>query len=197
MGTGKIVIRPVCNFFKTTSKNMDITKIQGATVGNVIWAIEKEFKDSRFSLEVSTKKWGVVSMTKVRVPKKEYCGNHMKACENPNKKHRHGTHLEGADWVEFNDMVNNALDALGVSANVASSKSMGGCIVRKGDRRRIRYESNTRLGSSIVNFAWIVDYDAPADHFECWCGSQIAPPLAWFPEGTPGKHTLMGYSCVG
>ena len=45
--------------------------------------------------------------------------------------------LEAADWIEWNDLLNDMLDELDCSADVLSSA----CIVRKGRLRRIRYDT--------------------------------------------------------
>jgi len=47
--------------------------------------------------------------------------------------------LEGADWVEFNDLLNDFCDELGICANIFSKV----CSIRRGWFRRIAYESET------------------------------------------------------
>lgn len=175
---------------------MKITKVKNAEIGDVMAAVLREFFGSRFTMEVFTPKLGEVSISKVRLEKsKEYCGNHMKACELADKNHRHSRYLEGADWVEFNDRVNDAMDRMGVDAKIASAKSSQGCIIRKGEKRRIRYDSNTRVGFSPQNYAWIVDYDAPEDHWKMCIGEEA--PRSIFPKGTPGIYEALQYSVVG
>jgi len=70
---------------------------------------------------------------------KDYCGAHAGPCKftGIQEKHRKLKFLEGADWVAFNDMVNDILDRMGIEANVASSV----CVIRKGLLRRTNYGS--------------------------------------------------------
>jgi hypothetical protein len=82
--------------------------------------------------------------------------------------------LEGADWVAFNDMLNDVLDALNVSANVASSL----CIIRKGAMRRIEYDGH-KLGNGIDS-EWNKDSAHYADR-----RGQVSP-RSEYPAGTPG-----------
>jgi hypothetical protein len=69
---------------------------------------------------------------------KHYCGNHAGPCQiNPafEKPHIKGKWLEGADWVAFNDMINDTLDFLQFDADVSSST----CKIRIGLMRCIEY----------------------------------------------------------
>lgn len=81
---------------------------------------------------------GVLTLDTIRLKaKKEYCGNHAGPCQlSGHKPDKKMACLEGADWVGFNDMVNDALDQLGVSADVGSSA----CDVRRDYRRRMLYD---------------------------------------------------------
>lgn len=135
-----------------------------------------------------------IKITKVRLDKaKAYCGNHAKACEgDPNRKHRRASFLEGADWVEFNDLVNDVLDEQDVEANVDTTV----CILRKGRKRRVRYESSTFRGIRGLNGEWVWDKDGPDSHYEDYCGTTSAP-RSWFPKGTPGIYSAIGYEVEG
>lgn len=176
---------------------MNITHIAGIEPGCLASHIINTFQDSRFVLgEVLTVKHRMVSIKRVRLRKsKEYCGNHAKACERPGKKERKGTWLEGADWVEFNDRLNNLLDSLNVSAQVASAKGVG-CIIRKGAHRRVYYWSDTFVGVQ-GNGEWRWNYDeATPDAYMSHSGSP-EPHWSKFPPGTPGIHEPLAYDCVG
>lgn len=168
---------------------MKITKIEsGPDRRNLIAEILTAFAESRFNVRVGLDGKGGVSIQQVRLKeKKEYCGNHPKACERPHSgKHRKMTCLEGADWVEFNEALNDLLDRLEVSAQVSASRTSG-CIIRKGNRRRIEYRADKQL----FDGTWQWNYDDPED---CWSSG---PQPSRFPSGTPGIYTPTGYACVG
>lgn len=137
-------------------------------------------RESRFTADIELTGYGnKLNISKVRLmSSKQYCGNHPSACENPNQRHRKGTYLEGADWVEFNDLLNDVLDKLKVSANVASTI----CVVRKDVRRRIRYNNGERFPNG--TWQWLKDEsdDGYEDHTESPASD------SWFPEGTPGQY---------
>lgn len=165
---------------------MKITKIKGAEAGTITYELQRDISNSRFRAEVSTIYSGVdISQVRLRQAK-GYCGNHAKACERPHVggHHKH-CYLEGADWVEFNDLINDALDRLGAEVRVASSV----CVLRKGRLRRIRYDSDNFVGG-----AWQWSKDGPLEHYADYVGA-IAPP-SQFPIGTPGIYKEQ-YNCVG
>lgn len=167
---------------------MKISKIKNASASDVALAIRADLYDSRFIAYVSEDLRGNVKLSQIRLKSsKEYCGNHPSACEVGNPKHRKARYLEGADWVEFDDMLNDLLDQMGVSANVASSM----CILRKGTFRRTEYSNGPRQGNG--NYTWAKDDPAS---YEDWCGKEGAPRSA-FPEGTPGIYEAIGYSVEG
>jgi hypothetical protein len=121
----------------------------------------------------------VVSLHKIRLKNaKGYCGNHPGACAltgdaNP---HNRRCFLEGADWVAFHDMVNDLLDAAGVSANV---HTMGRRFwIRRGWLRRRRF-----WGSNLNTRAAVFDLDDPKRYVDNRRG---APMRSEFPDGTPG-----------
>lgn len=110
---------------------------------NVFHALQVQGAFSRFTFEAERlqgKKVHRVAVRNVRLRQsKPYCGNHAGPCKiNPlfDSPHRKMKCLEGADWVAFNDMVNDVLDSMGVNAvRVASSV----CIIRRGLERCIEY----------------------------------------------------------
>jgi len=147
----------------------------------------------RFSFFIVPGKGAQLKLATVRLKaSKAYCGNHAKACEGVGGKHVKRVFLEGADWIEFHDAVNDILDNRGVAANVFNSA----VITRKDTRRRVRYEANSFRGTrGAPNFEWVWDKDAPADHFQD-CTRAVSRP-SWFPHGTPGIYTALNYNEVG
>ena len=95
--------------------------------------------------------------------------------------------LEGADWVEFNDMLNNICDKLGISANISSSV----CIVRKGNLRRTIYGSYRLRPHG--NYQWNYNEKDEAWLDNLYGGAMISD----FPEGTPGIYEAIDYNEIG
>jgi hypothetical protein len=149
-------------------------------VGNVIFvALSK----SRFTFELEHVSQKRLKIVKVRLrSSKAYCGNHPGACQRGGKD-RKGRFLEGADWVEFNDMLNDVLDKLKVDARVESSV----VLVRRGRERCVEYFQQQGRGR---NAEW-----EKTGLYADYCG-QEAPPSD-FPEGTPGIYERIGYNVVG
>lgn len=156
-------------------------------------AIASEFRDSRFEIGSSTAHGSTIKLLRIRLrDAKQYCGNHAKACERAFEgKHKKTRYLEGADWVEFNDRLNDVLDRLELDADVHSTV----CIVRKGRRRRISYDATNFIGVP-GDGEWRWDRDADDGQFEDRCGKETKE-ASWFPEGTPGRHDKMAYFEVG
>lgn len=109
-------------------------------------------KDGRFTatLESSAKKVDEIHVRRVRLTEaKPYCGQHPGECAVGPR--RRGKWLEWNDWVEFNGLVNDALDQLKADADVWSTpaetldkgKKMW---VRRGTRRRVEYDWEQRPG---------------------------------------------------
>jgi hypothetical protein len=163
---------------------------------------------SRFRAEVATPRKGTISIRTVRLTyKKDYCGNHPLPCPvrpGPHRKHPVNCLLEGADWVAFNDMVNDVLDQLGVVCNCASSH----VIIRKAGARCVKYTAH-RLGNGIDNewdkdsgeFAYHVKHTPIATTFnpvnvivDGIDRGQVVDeaPRAEYPAGTPGFATPYG-----
>ena len=111
---------------------------------------------------------------------KDYCGNHPGPCRALiKKKHGEFTYLEGADWVAFNNMVNDLLDKLGLVANVSSTT----CIVRKGAKRRIVY--GMFVFDDFGNVEWNKD-ENDSGYKDC---RKTYPTTTLYPVGTPGIET--------
>jgi hypothetical protein len=160
---------------------------------HVEYWIKYILETSRFTANVSTddtSRRDVVKIDTVRLKtSKAYCGNHPNACENGGTReeeqpHRRSRYLEGADWVEFNDLINDLLDALELDGRFESAL----LIMRKGRERRTHYGS-TRIGRQ---FQWNKDEDS--DEYQDFCG-KLAPDST-FPDGTPGIYKN-SYSEIG
>jgi hypothetical protein len=156
-----------------------INKITGSDVQTIASRIRLALSQSRFNADVSTPSSRCVEIRTVRQnEKKDYCGHHPFACPvrpGPHKPHKHLPFLEGADWVAFNDMLNDCLDSLNVSANAGSSL----CIIRKGYLRRAEYSGHT-LGNGI-------DSEWNRDSSVYVRGRDLkAPKPSEYPLDTPG-----------
>jgi len=141
---------------------------------------------SRFLAEVHLIKTTAINILMVRLetPKK-YCGSYPNSCPYVDRSwHKHKFHdfLEGADWVEFNDLVNDVCDQLGISARIKTRT----CIIRKKFNRRIAYNS------SLVGNFYNWDYDADDSCYYDGCYRR-SPPSS-FPTGTPGIYKNI-YNC--
>lgn len=123
---------------------------------------------------------------------KHYCGNHPNACNvNIGRKPRRGAFLEGADWVEFDDLINDVCDEHYVECDFISMDGAGKrWVLRDGRKRRVYYESAYNRGPH-HNAEWIATMDDGdfEDHF-----GATGVPASTFPEGTPGIHTKAGYA---
>lgn len=171
---------------------MKIERIEGTDSDILKYRIEDMLGNSRFTATVEHRPRNTLAIVNVRLNlKKDYCGNHPKACEPRAGKHNHkkGAWLEGADWVEFNDLLNDVLDSLDAEAYIHSSV----VIVRKGALRRVEYDATTQFS----NRTWAWDKDGPEDHYADWRGG--VAPSSTFPNGTPGIYTRnrVEYFCVG
>lgn len=162
---------------------MNVTIKDDHRVQDVRNAIIAAFTNSRFSLEVEIVSAKRLKINKVRLwQKKDYCGSHPGAC-NIVKKHVRYNYLEGADWVEFNDTLNNTLDKIHANCRVASTV----VLVRDGKKRCIKYRQQQGHGP---NAEW-----ARIGIYQDYCG-KIAEPST-FPDGTPGIYDAIGYNIEG
>jgi hypothetical protein len=164
-------------------------------ISGLVALIEHEFKDSRFVFKdgLYWRRDGTfINLGSIRLKeKKQYCGNHPEACNLlfP-KKEPTAPFLEGADWVEFNDRLNDVLDASRVSAYVYSVQ----VVIRRGLERCTAYvvsqKSIDRQMRWVGNTEW-----GRLGVFADWTGSPA--PRASFPEGTPGINEQQNYHVVG
>lgn len=133
----------------------------------------------RFTADVEQTDTRTLKILNVRLrEKKPYCGSHPGACQIP-RKHASYRYLEGADWVEFNDLLNSVLDRDSIKARVESTV----VVLRQGYERCIEYRAQ---GSHGRNAEW-----AKYGIYENHCGKQS--PASRFPIGTPGSYQAIGY----
>ena len=144
--------------------------------------LRNELSNTRFTFELDTVSYRTLKFRKIRLKQsKHYCGNHPGECpiQSLPTKHARRNYLEGADWVEWNDRINDALDQLKISANVRTSN----CIVRKGTRRRVRYGAYMVGRFQQWNFDefddWFLDFIVDANQ---------TYSRSWYPPGTPGLY---------
>lgn len=136
--------------------------------------------DSRFTVHIQFLSNKRLKMYDVRLKeKKRYCGNHPNSCEVEGG--RMGRYLEGLDWVEFNDRINDVLDSLNVSARVFSSV----CEIRRNRERRHNYDSHLILPSRGL-YEW--DKRGEDSDYEDYCGRYA--PDSTYPYGTPGEYEV-------
>lgn len=141
--------------------------------------LKSYFDNSRFKIETEIFKQNEITISKVRLKEsKPYCGNHPGSCQNPHDKKRKGVYLEGKDWIEFNDLLNDFMDKFRIAADISSTS----CIIRKDMRRRIKYGmvDISRVGFS--HFDW--DKKGTESDYKYCVG--LKPPKTKFPKGTPG-----------
>lgn len=146
----------------------------------VIWTLEVGDFPRACSWKPSLKILGV----RLR-RKKYYCGQHAGPCQiSPffEKKHKLASWLEGADWVAFNDMLNDLCDKYRISANIWSEReSVGRLYLRQWSARCNYYGGDHQRGQH-----WQGNKDTlsefTTDHFG------VAEPAerSDFEEGTPG-----------
>jgi hypothetical protein len=148
--------------------------------------IRAALETSRFTATVEPVRNGVkLSMVRLR-QSKHYCGQHPNECPVRffDRPHRKGSWLEGADWVGFNDGLNDLFDLHGISAHIWSAnreaERSGRFYIRRGTFRRLDYDSTCRNVHGFLFFAWVMDGE-----FADYCG-RVAP-RATFPSGTPGE----------
>jgi hypothetical protein len=139
--------------------------------------------------------------------RKEYCGSHPGACELAFREHRNTAYLEGADWVEFNDMLNNHMDKHNISCVIWSapterqrSQATERMRIRIGMHRRIRYDMRPNESPFRGNSTWelngnVADFCVP--RFLESGLPDVPFTYSEFPSGTPGIHKPLNYACIG
>ena len=112
---------------------------------------------------------------------KPYCTQLPAACiEISCRGHRWANTLEAADWVAFNDMLNDICDAEVIEANIRSQHPK--VWIRKGYERRIRYR-RWRWRSGVPRW----DADGQARDWISWNGPSLySAPRSWCPPELRG-----------
>lgn len=174
------------------------------------WAVSKhlyiEINDcSRFKAQVEVLSDKRIKIRNIRLKEsKKFCGSHPFACDIDGG--RKANYLEGADWVEVNDRVNDVLDRLNAIAYVRTSI----CILRKGEKRRVKYDGHwvawaynnegrfVKVASSEPlgdrpHPEWNRDESDP-EAYQDW-RLKVAPN-SWYPPGTPGTYERKPYVVV-
>lgn len=157
-----------------------IDKSQVGWRGLIADCLMRVINDSRFTLDSTWRHRdpleyegdATIKLSNIRLRvAKPYCGNHAGPCVvgRPGR-HRRARYLEGADWVEFNDLINDTLDHLNVSARVWTSV----CVIREGRDRRIDYDSAQGRQGEWDKRGVMANY----------CGREA--PRSTYPAGTPG-----------
>lgn len=158
-------------------KNISTKSLNG--VRNLVRAIHAAGEKSRFTFtNETTHNHTRIKIGTVRLrDAKDYCGNHPLPCPvrpGGHRPHKRLNYLEGADWVAFNDMLNDVLDKMKISADVASSL----VIIRKGQERCVYYDS--RPFPNGIDNEWVKD----SRQFENRIGKKSK--RSEYPPGTPG-----------
>lgn len=157
----------------------------------VVWALKDKLEKSRFTADVfemyHPRHKEVIRIENVRLRvAKPYCGAHPGPCQVNGRRHMKSRYLEGADWIGWNDMCNDVMDKLRVSAEFWSynreSPGGGKYPMRIGTKRRIRYDEECSFSFGRMFVHWSAQVDAI--DFEDHCGKKA--PRSEFPEGTPG-----------
>lgn len=164
------------------------------TVAAVRQALEASLGQTRFTARVGCpvvrpgrRSAGQFSVHVVRLKRaKDNCGQHPGPCL-LNRPHRVSRFLEGADWVAFNDFINDTLDRLAVSADVwtinREAVRGGRFYLRRGRCRRMEYDC-----APFSPMSPQVGWEPLSAEFEDWIGRSA--PRSWYPAGTPGIPVL-------
>lgn len=127
--------------------------------------------------------YAMVNLRGIRLKnRKPNCGQHTGPCRLNFKKHQRKTTLEGADWVGFNDMLNDICDANGIEARITSKgqELERLMVLRSGRRRRDRYYSAAINGQP---WAGGENFD---DFYDTHFGERAPAERSDFTIGTPG-----------
>lgn len=155
----------------------------------VMIALSIEFAATRFDMAPSVsliypgrKYCGSISLPQFRMKqRREYCGHHLGPCPGFRREPKRDF-LEGMEWLEVDDRINDVLDLLNLSANCYGVEGY----IRKDFRRRIRYFSPSGYG-----FGFMSRHGSVFD-YENWCG-KIAP-ASEIQDGTPGTYARPDYA---
>lgn len=178
---------------------MRLTKFTHPVIpGILLPLIEEHFQASRFNLVLAelvyTPRTVSIELKVQLQERKHFCGNHPGACalSGHDKAHRRTRFMEGADWVDFNDSVNDLLDRFHVDCEVFSKprELTRRLIIRKGKMRRLCYGMEAIQGTRFN--IWVHDEDGV---YADYCGKEA--PRSEFPSNTPGHYPALDYAVVG
>lgn len=158
----------------------------GQTPENIATAIRHALTvGARFTADITTHR-NKVEIREVRLTyKKDYCGNHPFACPirpgQPHRPHKKLPYLEGADWVAFNDTLNDVLDSLSCVCDAGSSL----LVIRKAGARAVKYGGQKTANG--IDAEWT----NTQSEFKNCIGANREIHAA-YPQGTPGFATAYG-----
>ncbi|MCI0421496.1 MAG: hypothetical protein L0312_20105 [Acidobacteria bacterium] len=172
------------------------TKPLFGPIGPIVRTLKARLEKSRFTASVfiddERKEADTIRIETVRLRiRKLYCGQHAGPClVNPifNRRHFKAIYLEGADWIGFDDMLNDVLDEMSMDAKVWSSRAgdiKGRLYIRRGRKRRIHYDM---IAGHDTAFGTVYVWDGAGeedDFYDCIDLPKPFPPSA-YPAGTPG-----------
>jgi len=148
---------------------------------------EKVKRDGRFTCRTDARGDHVVVQRVRHTTARRYCGQHAGPCDIPRpfqRKKPVGKWLEWFDWIEFNGLVNDVLDAIERRSKHAAfeawSTPMDTALedpatrkyerklwVRRDNRRRLHYDVRRGFLGDVVRFeAYIADYGSPSQFEE-------------------------------
>lgn len=115
--------------------------------------------------------------------KKFYCGQHAGPCRAVfAKRHPLASYLEGADFVGFNDMLNDLCDKHRIEANIWSTReSLGRLYLRRGRSRCNFYECDYITGQH-----WHANERESTSFYDTHFGVETPAPRSKYTDGTPG-----------
>lgn len=115
--------------------------------------------------------------------KKFYCGQHAGPCRNTiRRRHPLASYLEGADFVGFNDMLNDLCDKYSIEADIWSTReSLGRLYLRRGRSRCVYYECDYITGRH-----WHANKNVSTSFTDHHFGIKTPAERSEFTDGTPG-----------
>jgi hypothetical protein len=117
---------------------------------------------------------------------KPYCGNHPAGCEfTTDRTPARRNFLEGADWVAFNDLLNDCADSLSLSCNISSAF----VDIRQGPCRRTYYDADWESMNPHTGIVQLWEKIGLPEHYVDRRGQPAT--RSDYPEGTPGRDTYV------
>ena len=174
-----------------------LPKTEETMARHLVNQLEEAITTSRFTAEFEIKMLpkACIDIRKVRLRRsKAFCGNHPNACVLGGVDAKR-SFLEGADWIEMNELINDVLDRnySGATAFSRPIEIKDKLYVRKDGHRRISYGSQEIVnGGRLLGNVWLGD--EPGVYVDCR-GKES--PITEFPDGTPGIYQRAGYFAEG